>query len=186
MKNLIYRLGIDTTREIDADSHEFVATDARRADELHDEVTLAAKYLPLDWYVGGTKAYDTIDDLADEVKNTFNGNTFAPNESVAASITIGWCWDFGDAWEDKTGTNNEIAEQDKWDTVLGNMMLREADKVVKKATDGSWDAVWYETVNADLTAATAANEIQVVKVGTDIVACLTVAFNGRITVEQVD
>lgn len=167
--------------------------------ELQDEVELKADYYPLDWYVGGAKQEMRIGDLYNHVAATFNNeNTFAPNTSVAKDITIGWCWDFGDAWTDEALTNDEIKHDmnDYYDTVLGNMMayfgndaaVAASDyKVVAKVGD-NYVNVSYATIEADQddVSENCANTIDVVKVGDATVACLTVAFNGRITVEQVD
>ena len=162
--------------------------------ELQDKVELTEDYYPLDWYINGTETTKRIDAVAEDVKDKFNGQTFEPNKSVALDITVGWDWDFGAAWADQDNTDDEIKVrmEDKYDTVLGNMMAYFGDanavaasdyKVVAKAASGDYVNVSYETVDV---ATNSANQKQIVKAGNATVACLTVAFNGRITVEQVD
>ena len=166
--------------------------------ELHDVVTVAdGGYRPLVWSwstnVDGTASGETSGTFAEmqtAIADTFPATMgFAPNSFVNTSITIGWKWDFGDEWADQAGDDDEIIRnEDKYDTILGNMMAYFGDdtavnKVIAKAANGDYVNVSYNTVEVD---ANSANEKKIVLVDGTEIACLTVAFNARLTVEQVD
>ena len=173
--------------------------------ELQDEVTISSDYHPLVWSWTVKKAEKTTEtgkktfkDMEVAVRNTFpegdNALQFAPNSLVDTSITIGWEWAFGDPWNDQNKTSDEIIRpEDKCDTILGNMMAYFVDKTAGDANekvvvlhDGVYKNVGYTTVKAGTNGA---NDVHMVKIGTngtDYVACLTAAFNARLTVEQVD
>ena len=158
--------------------------------ELNDQVT-AEKYYPLDWYVDDVKV-DSQSAVVDALKTAFNDKTFTPNQTINLSKKVGWVWSWtgtnGAEWTDENGTLEKTVLDDQMDTVLGNMMVGETAKVVKQNTAGNYVAVTYAEVEADLDDVTGncANMVTVAKVDDTIVACLTVAFNARLTVEQVD
>ena len=169
--------------------------------ELHDEVAFAEDYHPLVWSwtvkveneTDVTATEKTFAEMEAEVRKTFPAGTdaleFAPNSFINRSITIGWKWAFGQAWTD-TSSQDEINATDKKDTILGNMMAyfvedtdgTAAEKVVA-LVDGNYVNVSYDTVNVK---SGSANNKQIVMVDGEEIACLTVAFNARLTVEQVD
>ena len=157
--------------------------------ELCDKADAPAEgYYPLTWTVKvGNTTKGNIKNVA-EVKGTldgyFNNNvTFNPNRANDMSANVTWSWAYGKAWEEKNGTNENIEATDKMDTILGNMMADQKESFdydVVKVTENRCYIVSYadETVGA--------TPIVVAKANGSTVACLTVAFNARLTVEQVD
>jgi len=153
-----------------------VPTDDTKVYELREEINFTDDdYYPLTWYVDGTAVTDQAA-VQTAVQNAFADKTFVPNKPVDTAVTVGWEWAFSDV---TTG----ISDQDRKDTILGDMIAQQdgaAVTVVAVTADGVVP-VTYET---DTT--TAANAIVTAKAGDAVVACLTVAFNASITVEQVD
>ncbi len=165
----------------DADDNFTVATDATATEvyELRDAATLDAKYSPITWSVDGTPVADQAAVQA-AVENAFKTDaTFAPNKPVAEnkSVKITWEWAIG-------GTEGTITDQDRKDTILGDMMADQDDAnitVVYQTADSAYTAVKYaeDTTNAN-------KIVKATKADGTPVACLTVAFNASLTVEQVD
>jgi len=170
----------------DADGNFTVAADATATEvyELCDVATLDAKYSPITWSVAGTAVADqaAVQTAVEKAFKAADGSdaTFAPNKPVAEnnSVKITWEWAIG-------GAAGTITDQDRKDTILGNMMADQDNAditVVYQTADKAYTAVKYveDTTNANkIVKATKAD-------GTTEIACLTVAFNASITVEQVD
>ena len=160
--------------------------------ELHGEVKATENYYPLTWKVvadSTTEGIKSITEVVDALKTEFAGKEFKPNEDNALKAIVTWSWAYGKAWGDTNGTAEYTVDSDLKDTILGNMMAGNVDMsdnvkddaldVVKK--NGTvYYAVEYqtETVGANTVVYAYANSAKV--------ACLTVAFNARLTVEQVD
>lgn len=131
--------------------------------ELHDSVTLAADYYPIDWTLtksGETgAAYSSTAELYTAIENAFNtaaGGQNNANAAIDTTYTVTWSWDFED------DTDKEVC--DGADTILGNIIAKAADQVVVKTAD---NGTTYTTIEA-----------------TDY--CTEVAFNVTLTVTQVD
>lgn len=166
--------------------------------ELHEVTTVAGtgasntQYKPLTWTytidngapVDSTELATVRTDLSKFFNNAAN---FAPNKSNAMSAKLTWAWAFGTA---RAIDNENIKTTDEWDTILGDMMAAEKETaevkpfyVVVVDSETACSEVVYQT--RDL--GTAANNKAVyARANNEDVACLTVAFNARLTVEQVD
>ena len=157
----------------------------------------AGKYLPLTWTVDGTKNdVDATDlktvaevkaQLAKEFKNGDDYVTFAPNKSNELKAVVTWAWAYGDKWADVNGDRLEKSTNvDLMDTILGNMIAQANgaqgyEVVMITGNNGAWiKAMSYPTKDIDATT------VQMAKANGTEVACLTAAFNARLTVEQVD
>lgn len=153
--------------------------------ELHDVVEVSEKYYPLIWYVNGEKVADQAA-VKTELASIFNNKEFKPNKSNALEATVGWEWLFGDKWNDEKDNKELTTDVDMMDTVLGNMMVLKdtsADLRVVKMSGDTYSVVKVVEVNVK---GNSANTKYVATVNGQEVACLTVAFNARLTVEQVD
>ena len=161
-----------------------VDTDATDVYELHDMATLDADYYPLNWTIDidSTKTTKTnVSDVVNQLKTEFADNKeFKPNEDNTLSATITWEWPFGDS------------DNNAKDTILGDMIAAQLDAdsiAVVKADGENYTLVEYKTEAAGKQAdgtTDSANQVINAYAGTTKVACLTVAFNAAITVEQVD
>ncbi len=154
------------------------ATDPTATDvyELCDVATVAADYYPLTWSVDGT-AVDNQAAVQTKVEEAFKTDaTFEPNKLLNnKAVKITWAWEFSDV---TTG----ISDQDRMDTILGDM-IAETATVVAKTAENTYTTVTYVEEEA---AAGSANKVVNAYAGDAKVACLTVAFNASLTVEQVD
>lgn len=175
--------------------YELRVTNGQAFVPLHD----TNDYYPINWTVDGT-AKDKVSDVQEAVKTAITGSsataTYNPNSDLSKSTVVKWSWDFGTSWSDdnpSAGDPENTTAKDEQDTVLGNMMVGENAKVVVVESDGTCTQVNYQSVDASTKATnqTSANMVTVAYTGTSyepskIVACLDVAFNTRVTVEQVD
>lgn len=152
--------------------------------ELRNEVTAASDYHPLKWFVDGDENQKyTLEEVKDAVTEKFNGLTFEPNKANDTKMTIGWMWNYNDAW---TEANENITDEDKMDTILGDMMASQKGATgydVVLRNDNNYIAITYSSRKADTDSS---NTVITAMVQNTEVACLTVAFNARLTVEQVD
>lgn len=129
-----------------------------------------------------------------------------PNTNLGTSIgskKVTWAWDFstasGDSWQDiATGGNWENTTiEDACDTLLGEMIAQAATSgglstyKIAKAGNSTLDEVLYANVPV---VSGSANNAYVAYTGSTVpsvvadadVACLTVSFGARVTVEQID
>lgn len=153
------------------------------------------KYYPVVWSVtngAGTSYYNGVSKLAEGLtadRAAALNATYMANENLGAvtnsTITVGWEWGIG---SEVTGTKLQsyaVAADNGADTILGNLMDYTDDN---ELTDGGFQVV--QITDSAVTGATAVENgtgsIQVVKVGTSEIAHLTVGFNARLTVTQVD
>jgi len=158
----------------DAAGNYVTATDATAAEvyELRDAASADAAYYPLTWYVDGT-AVDNQAAVQTAVTDAIATDTYAPNTQLDTAVTVGWAWEF-------TNTATD-ANRDSKDTILGDMISNAVNVVAKTAT--GYAPVTYKTEAA---AADSANQVVNAYADGAKVACLTVAFNAAVTVEQVD
>ena len=151
--------------------------------ELHDDVEVKEAYYPLRWYVNGNEVGNQAA-AKTELTNFFNNKEFKHNESLdALTKTVGWSWYYGNA---RTNAAENIRPEDKMDTILGDMIVNQANPgevSVVKLVDGKYFTVEFDSVPV---MQDAANEKFIAEIQGKEVACLTVAFNARLTVEQVD
>lgn len=137
---------------------------------------------------------DTSTDTSDEP-----GIKFDPNETNALKAKVTWKWDYVDensgAWADQYNDTNELTTNvDKMDTILGSMMAAYSGASDVKIVTADPTNSYYTAVSYNLESVTttdgdvAANKVVVVRHPTTgaQLACLTAAFNARLTVEQVD
>lgn len=168
--------------------------------ELRDAANVADNsYYPLKWTVtptsGTATEATTVAAVVTELKKKLFGDgnenkTFAPNEANTLSATVTWEWPFEDG-----GTDVEKAARNAKDTILGDMIaakLTETNPIaVVKKDDGAetYSSVQYKDITSG------ASTIAVAYTGdtepsavtdTSVCACLTVAFNASLTVEQID
>ncbi len=164
----------------DASGNFTTATDATATEvyELRDVAVVNAKYAPITWYVDGTAVADQAA-VQTKVEEAFKTDaTFAPNTLLNnKTVKITWEWAFG-------GDAGTITDQDRKDTILGDMMAAQKgdDVTVVAKTDAGYATVTYTEAAAEGTA----NKIVTASANGAQVACLTVAFNASLTVEQVD
>lgn len=152
--------------------------------ELHDITTVADKdYYPLNWYVDDVK----VDNQAAVVAaiEALALEEIAPNTELDRGLTVTWDWNFNKSWADVDDNQEQTSQEDKMDTILGNMMAaQKGDSIIVVKKDGNnYKPVKYKVEPA----VNGVNEvINVYDAKGQKVACLTVAFNARLTVEQVD
>ena len=188
----------DTTATMSADyypiswtvtgTHNTTASSINGANAMSDSAT------------SGSLAKAISDDLTD-------GSTSGarlPNQAWNNTSTVTWTWSYGTAWADaSTDTvlqnweNTTLADIE--DTLLGDMITlalddNNTDYKVAVYDSATWKEVQYTTIAA---ASSAANEVVLAYHSSAPtasattwksanVACLTVSFGERITVEQVD
>lgn len=169
----------DDTGKKYSQATEAVVTDTtKKVYELRDRAEFKDAYYPLKWKVDSTEVTGGVTGVVTELKKTLkDGTTFTPNVPYALSAAVTWEWPFGDP------TNNAQ------DTFLGDMIAADSSiAVVKIDTPDTYQAVQYADIPSG------ASTIKVAYTGseptalnsTNICACLTVAFNASLTVEQVD
>ena len=152
-------------------------------------------YRPVKWTVkfdnGTTRSYTKIEEIKADLLEHFNDKEFAPNKSNALSVNMTWAWAYNTAWDDvSSDTKENTSDADLMDTILGNMIYAANEGDTKTVhvvvmSGAEWLDVEYKNENA---ATDSANQVcnVYIKGSQTKVACLTVAFNARITVEQVD
>ena len=176
--------------------YELRVTNEQNFASLHDR----EDYYPINWTVDDV-SQEKVSDVQAAVKTamTYAADSNRPNDNLRKSTVVKWSWNFSDAtgskWSDdpSAGDPENTTAKDEQDTVLGNMMVGENAKVVVVESDGTCTQVNYQTVDASTKEVnpTSANTVTVAYTGihydsSHIVACLDVAFNTRVTVEQVD
>lgn len=166
-----------------ADGNYVTATDATAADvyELRDVVdfTAGADYYPLTWYVNNGKV-DNQTKVKEAITTTFNAQAGNPNQAYNLTATVGWEWEFSDV------ASGEISDKDLKDTILGKMIADKSgtEDVVYITADSVTTVVYKDEAAADGAVNNVVNAYA--GEGGAKVACLTVAFNTSLTVEQVD
>lgn len=161
--------------------------------ELLGEVVVQdSGYYPLKWTVkidGKSKTVNTVEDVTSALKQYFD-ETYTPNADNAMKAVVTWAWGYNSAWEDVAGTAERTIQEDLMDTILGNMMAQYKDKdaagfeVVKLYSTNN--NVYLAVQFKELDGANKTIRAITTKDGEKTVAGLTVAFNARLTVEQVD
>ncbi len=181
-----------TAGETVGDWYELIVTNGQAFVAKND----AAKYMPINWKVGAD-AKQNVTEVKEAIVTalTYADGENRPNDDLSKLTKVTWSWDFGTAWADEAdkGDPENTAAFDEQDTVLGNMMVGADAKVVVVDNDTTCTQVNYKTVDAGTLEeeATNANTVTVAYTGatynkSNIVACLTVYFSARVTVEQVD
>lgn len=187
---------------------------------------LSANYYPITWKTtvsgsaGTGSPTNSLKSAVDAITTELNGKNFTPNTPYTLSATLSWDWFFeGDLTDTDAGSANENSQysnQDKADTILGDMIAAAADTgklagdeyvVAKSGNDykaintksvkvvGS-DSVTNEVTVAYINGAAptgAAYKADILtaadqadNLGENVIAVLGVAFDASLTVKQVD
>lgn len=137
--------------------------------------------------------YHTIADLKDVIENgdeensTLNGATFKSLDSLSDKVggmIINWEWPFEKLADDYENISSTV---DGCDTILGKLMAWDVDsnyQVVRIDSTTTEDTT--TTSYTGVTTNKTTEGVTYAKVGEENVACLTVGFNIKVTVSQVD